>query len=89
MRGMLSAMGLAAMLGVASATASPTQSAGQVVGHMQELNLEQVHHSLLSPHPLNPLADRAVPLPALALRSLRHSTLCWTTTAPAPSRSMR
>ena len=45
MRGVLSAMGLAAMMGAASATASPTQSAGQVVGHMQELNLEQVRDS--------------------------------------------
>ena len=50
MRGMLSTMGLAAMLGVASATASPTHSAGQVVGHMQELNLEQVRDS---PHPMH------------------------------------
>ena len=37
----LSAMGLAALVG-ASATASPTQHTRVVVGKMQELNLEQV-----------------------------------------------
>jgi hypothetical protein len=52
---MLSAMGLAAFASAASVTASPTQSAGVVVGKMQELNLEQVGQRLLE-RPVFPFA---------------------------------
>ena len=82
MRGMLSAMGLAAMLGAASASASPTQSAGQVVGHMQELNLEQVRDS---PHLMHLATLRADGRVLGDRCSWRRCTLCWTTMAPAAS----
>ena len=65
-------MMLGGLLMAASASASAVGNAGQVVNHMQELNLEQVSNSLLGPQislaPPPPPPARARPLPDLRCR---------------------